>query len=238
MQAVILSGGKGTRLQPYTTILPKPLVPVGNYPAMEIIVRQLKFFGIKDIIVSTGHLAELIEAYFGDGSKYDVSIRYTREDKPLGTAGPIGIIKGLEDNFLLMNGDVLTDLNYKELFDFLIKSRAAVTIATVKREISSDFGVLNMDRGSNLISYAEKPKRFDYVSIGINVLNKRCIKHVSKNESIGVPEFVHKMLLQKERIKCYKSDSYWLDIGRVEDFQEAQEVIRKNESKFLHGKKK
>lgn len=238
MQAVILAGGKGTRLQPYTTILPKPLVPIGNYPAMEIIVKQLRFYGIKDIFVSTGHLAELIEAYFGDGSKYGVKIRYVREDKALSTAGPISIINGLKENFLLMNGDVLTDLNYKDLYDFHLRNKAAITISAVKREILNDFGVLKISRDANLISYTEKPKRFDYVSIGINVLNKRCIKYISKGEPIGMPELVRKMLLQNEIIRCYKSNSYWLDIGRIEDCQKAQEEFVKNEHKFLHDKKK
>ena len=237
MQAVILAGGKGTRLQPYTTILPKPLVPVGNYPVMEIIVRQLKFYGITDIFVSTGHLAELIEAYFGNGSKYGVKIKYIRENRALSTAGPVGIIKGLENNFLLMNGDVLTNLNFRDLYDFHVKSKTAMTIATVKREILSDFGVLKINSDSDLISYAEKPKRFDYVSIGINVLNKRCIKYIPKCESIGMPDLVNKMLLQKEKIRCYRSESYWLDIGRIEDFQKAQEEIEKNEQKFLYDRK-
>jgi len=237
MQAVILAGGKGTRLQPYTTVLPKPLVPIGNYPAMEIVIRQLRFYGVKDIFVSTGHLAGLIEAYFNDGSKYGVKIRYIRENKALSTAGPIGIINGLKDNFLLMNGDVLTDLNYKDLYDFHIKSKSAITIAAVKREILNDFGVLKINRDNNLISYTEKPKRFDYVSIGINVLNKQCIKYISKGEAIGMPDLVRKMLLEKERIRCYKSNSYWLDIGRIEDYQKAQEEFGKNEHKFLHDKK-
>ena len=234
MQAVILAGGKGTRLQPYTTVLPKPLVPIGNYPAMEIVVRQLRFYGIKDIIVSIGHLAGLIEAYFGDGSKYGVKIRYVREDKALSTAGPIGIIKGLNDNFLLMNGDVLTDLNYKDLYDSHIKAKAAMTIAAVKREILDDFGVLKISKDADLISYIEKPKRFDYVSIGINVLNKRCIKYVSKGEEIGMPDLARKMLLQKEKIKCYKTNSYWLDIGRIEDCQKAQVEFGRNKGKFFH----
>lgn len=237
MQAVILAGGKGTRLQPYTTILPKPLVPVSNYPAMEIVVKQLKFYGVTDIFVSTGYLAELIEAYFGDGRKYGVKIRYIREEKPLSTAGPVGIIDGLKEDFFLMNGDILTDLNYKKLYDFHIKHKATITIATVKREVLNDFGVLKIDKDSRLISYTEKPRRFDYVSIGINVLNKRCLKYIPHGEPIGMPDLVSKMLAQKEKIHCYKSDSYWLDIGRIEDFQKAQEEFEKNRHKFLSDEK-
>jgi len=234
MQAVILAGGKGTRLRPYTTVLPKPLVPVGNYAAMEIVIKQLKFYGFKDIIVSTGHLAELIEAYFGDGSKYGLKIRYIREDKPLNTAGPIGIIGGLKNNFFVMNGDILTDLNYRKLYDFHIKYKATATIATVKREIFTDFGVLKVNKDFKLISYTEKPRRFDYVSMGINVLNKRCKEYISKGESIGIPELVHRMQSKNENIYCYKSNSYWLDIGRIEDFQRAQEEFEKNKHRFLY----
>lgn len=238
MQAIILAGGKGTRLHPYTTILPKPLVPVGDYPIMEIIIRQLEFYGIKDIFISTGHLAGLIEAYFNDGAKFGVKIRYIKEDKALSTAGPIGIIRGLKDNFFLMNGDTLTNLNFRLLYNFHLKNRAMITIATVKREVLNDFGVLKINKNFDLISYTEKPKRFDYVSIGINVLNKRCIKYITRGQPIGVPELVDKGLLGKEKIKCYKSDSYWLDLGRIEDCQKAQEVFVRDKHKFLYERKK
>ena len=234
MQVVILAGGRGTRLKPYTMVIPKPLVPVGDFPILDIIIRQLKHYKINEIIISTGHLAELLEAYFKEGERWRVKIRYVREDKALGTAGAIKNISGLEDNFIVMNGDILTDLNYRNLYNFHLKHKAIATIATIKREIFTDFGVLKINRDFKLISYTEKPKRFDYVSIGINVLNKRCKRYISKGESIGIPELVHRMQSKNENIYCYKSDSYWLDIGRIEDFQKAQEEFGKSKKKFLY----
>ncbi|MFH1772659.1 MAG: sugar phosphate nucleotidyltransferase [Candidatus Omnitrophota bacterium] len=233
MQAVILAGGKGTRLKPYTVAIPKPLVPIGDLPVLEIIIMQLKRHKIEDIIISTGHLAELIEAYFRKGNKWGVKIRYVREDKALGTAGAIKNIKGLANNFILMNGDTLTDLDYNELYNFHLKSNAAVTISAVKREVAIDFGVLQISSDSKLIKYTEKPKRYDYVSMGVNVLSKKCKKYILKGETIGIPELIWKMQAANENISCFKSDSYWLDIGRIEDFQTAQEEFEKNRERFL-----
>lgn len=234
MQAVILAGGKGTRLKPYTMALPKPLVPVGEYPILDIIIRQLKHHKIEEIIISTGHLAELIEAYFKKGDKWNLKIRYVREDKALGTAGAIRNIKGLDDNFIVMNGDILTNLNYKELYHFHLSHKATATIATVKREVFTDFGVLKINKDSKLISYTEKPKSFNYVSLGIYVFDKICKKYMSKDESIGIPELILRMQSKNENIYCYKSDSYWLDIGRIDDFQQAQEEFEKNKKRFLY----
>lgn len=235
MQAIILAGGKGTRLSPYTTVLPKPLVPVGEYPILEIIIRQLKACSIKDVIISTGHLAELIEAYFADGRRWGIKIRYIREEEPLGTAGAIKNINGLENDFIVMNGDILTNMNYKELYKFHIDHKGISTIAVTKREVTIDFGVIELSDESKLVNYIEKPKHFHYVSMGINVLNKRCKKYISAGESIGMPEFILRMKSNNEDIYCYKCDSYWLDIGRINDFQKAQEEFIRNKKKFLYG---
>lgn len=234
MQAVILAGGEGTRLRPYTVTIPKPLMPVGEYPILDIIIRQLRYYGVREIIISTGYLAELIEVYFRKGNKWGVSIRYVREGKPLGTAGALKNIKGLKDNFIVMNGDVFTNLNFKNLYTFHLERKSNFTIGTMKRKLVSDFGVLKLSRNSRLVSYTEKAKRFDYVSTGINVLNKRCQRYIVKGESIGIPELVERMQSKNENIYCYKSDCYWLDIGRIEDFQKAQEEFQKNKEKFLY----
>jgi NDP-sugar pyrophosphorylase family protein len=235
MQAVILAGGRGTRLHPYTIALPKPLVPVGDFPILEIIIRQLKYHGIEEIIICTGHLAELIEAYFKNGHRWGVKIRYVRETQPLGTAGAIKNIKNLQDNFILMNGDILTDINYQNLFNFHIAHKAIATIGVVRREILTDFGVIKIDKNAKLVSYLEKPKRFDYVSMGINVLNKKCKKYISPGEEIGIPELISRMQERNEKVYCYKSNSFWLDIGRLDDFQKAQDEFTKNKRKFLYG---
>jgi len=221
---------------PYTAIMPKPLVPVGNFPILEIVIRQLKYFGIKEIIISTGHLAELIEAYFKDGKKWGVAIRYVREKKPLGTAGAIKNISGLDDNFIVMNGDILTTINYKKLFSFHVQHKTIATIASAKREVSIDFGVVETDSQNKLLDYIEKPNYFKYVSMGLNVLNKKCKDYISKSESIGMPELMLRMKSKDEDIRCYRTDAYWLDIGRIEDYNKAQWEFIKMRNKFLHVK--
>lgn len=234
MQVIILAGGRGTRLMPYTATIPKPLVPVGDLPILEILIMQLKKCGVREIIISTGHLAELIEAYFKNGNKWGVKVRYVREDKPLGTAGAIRNVKNLNDNFIVMNGDILTDIDYLDLYKFHIGNKGIATIAAVKREISVDFGVVESDEDSRLTNYIEKPKYSKYVSMGINVFNKRCKKYISKGESIGIPELVLRMKSKNEEVYCYNGEVYWLDIGRIEDFQTAQEEFEKNRSRILY----
>jgi len=233
MQAVILAGGKGTRLKPYTTVLPKPLVPVGEYPILEIIIRQLKDSGIKDIIISIGHLPQLIKSYFGDGSRFGVKIRYVQENKPLGTAGAIGIIKGLKENFLVMNGDVLTTLDYKKLFNYHLAKKGVGTISIIKRSIKDDYGVVIVNKKLKLSDYIEKPTHFYHVSMGINVLHVKCVDYIKKGECLGMPELFLRMKENKEKVYCYGSKDFWLDIGRKEDFQKAQEEFKKDSSRFI-----
>ncbi len=234
MQVVILAGGKGTRLYPYTAVMPKPLVPVGDLPVLEVVIRQLKHYNVKEVIISTGHLAELIEAYFKDGGKWGVKIRYVREERPLGTAGAIKNISGLEENFIVMNGDVLTTLNYAQLFNYHLDHKAAATLSITKREVFIDFGVIKVDENSQLTDYIEKPKHFNYVSMGIYVINKRCRNYIAKGEHIDIPQLILKMNAQKEKVFCYETGCYWLDIGRIEDFQKAQEEFKKHKNKFLY----
>lgn len=233
MQAIILAGGKGTRLKPYTTIFPKPLVPVGDFPILEIIIRQLKKYGFNEIIISTGHLAELIEAYFGEGTRWGVDIEYVREYTPLNTAGALGLIDNLDDNFLMMNGDILTTLDYSQLFNFHLEKKGAATISLHKREAKIDYGIIEMTPEFQLNNYIEKPIYNLLVSMGINVMNIRCKEYIRKNESIGLPDLMIRMKNEGEKIYCYPSECYWLDIGRVEDYQVAQDEFEQNKSKFL-----
>ena len=235
MQAVILAGGKGARLRPYTVTMPKPLVPVGDLPILEIVIRQLKHYKIDEIIVSTGHLAELIEAYFKSGQKWGVKIRYVREYMHLGTAGAIKNISGLDNNFIVMNGDVLTNIDYNKLFNFHLKHKGAATLSINKREIFIDFGVIKIDSDSNLTDYIEKPKHFNYVSMGIYVLSKNCKKYISRGEYIDMPNLILRMKSKGERVYCYEPGCYWLDIGRIDDFQKAQKEFVRNKKKFLYG---
>jgi len=176
IQAVILAGGKGSRLRPYTTVLPKPLMPLGDFPIAEIIIRQFRHFGIRNITVSTGHLAGLIEAFFGNGKRWGVNINYVREDKPLGTAGALKLVKNLEDDFLVVNGDVLTDVNFNELLKFHKKRQGIATITTKERKVITNFGVIESNGSGELLNYIEKPEHKSFVSMGVYILHKKCKK--------------------------------------------------------------
>jgi len=233
IQAIILAGGKGSRLRPYTTVLPKPLMPVDEYPIAEIIIRQLKTSGIENIVISTGHLAGLIESYFGKGKKWGVNIKYVRESKPLGTAGAIKCVQKLEDNFLVINGDILTDMNFKELLKTHKSNKSLATIAIKERKVKTDFGVIEHDQHGNLIDYIEKPEHKSYVSMGVNMFHKRCKKYIQKDEYIGIPELILRMRHAKEKIKCFQTKALWLDLGRLDDFNSAQDVFVKYKHKFL-----
>lgn len=177
MQAVLLAGGKGTRLRPFTTRIPKPLLPLGDLPIVEVVIRQLAESGIKRIAITLGHLAHLFSATVGDGSRFGVEIAYFFEEEPLGTAGPLRLIPGLEDPFLVMNGDLLTTLQYNRLIGAHLESRASATIAVHRRQLKIDFGVIVTAPDGRLIDYQEKPEISYQISMGINVLSR----HVSRS---------------------------------------------------------
>jgi len=222
MKAVILAGGKGTRLAPYTTVFPKPLMPLGDKPILETIIRQLKHYGFKEIVFAVGYLAELIRAYFGDGSAFGLRILYSKEEIPLGTAGPLSLISGLEEDFLVMNGDILSSISYSELLKTHKKNNAAATIAVNRRVMNVDYGVIKYDDKGILQDYIEKPK-LDYdVSMGIYVFNPKALKFIPKNEKLDFPDLMKTLVRSGEKVFCYKSDDYWLDIGRHEDYEKAQ----------------
>ena len=223
MQAVILAGGKGTRLRPFTATLPKPLVPIGDYPIIEVVLRQLPRRGFREAIISTGHLAELIEAYCGDGKRWGLKIRYVRERQPLGTAGALRLIKGLDKRFLTINGDILTTLDFGALVKTHEKSGAWATVAACERETLVDFGVVKTDAAGNLAAYEEKP-RFRYlVSMGVNVLDRRALDLMAPNEAIHMPEFILRLKDHGKLVKVKKADVEWLDIGRPSDYELVQE---------------
>jgi NDP-sugar pyrophosphorylase family protein len=225
MKAVILAGGKGTRLAPYTTVFPKPLVPIGDRPILEIIVRQLVAQGFGDIVLSVGHLGELIEAYFQNGHKDLPGLRlsYNRESSPLGTAGPLAFIPGLDESFLVMNGDVLTTLDYGSLAEFHRESRASLTVAMHRKEVRVDLGVLETNEFSEVIAYREKPVYSFEVSMGVYVYDPRVLQYIRKGEYLDFPDLVRCLLENGERVVGYHSQDYWLDIGRREDYELAQQ---------------
>ena len=233
MQAVILAGGQGTRLKPYTNAFPKPLVPIGDYPILEVIIRQLAYFGFTDIKISTGHLSSLIEAYCGNGERWGVEIEYLRESVPLNTAGALKLLHNSEDHFLVINGDVLSNLEYNELFDSHVKKGVKATIAITTREPKIDLGVIKMDDEGYLVDYIEKPVYRFYVSMGIYVLSKDCLQFIEDGEAVGMPDLFLRIKNAGEAIFCYPGKCYWMDIGRVEDYEKAQQDFEANRQHFL-----
>jgi NDP-sugar pyrophosphorylase family protein len=223
MKALILAGGKGTRLKPYTTNFPKPLMPVGNKPILEIVLSKLKNAGISDIVIATGHLSEMIRLFFQDGSKMGLHITYSIEDKPLGTGGPIKKNAELlsDDYFLVMNGDVLTDLDFGKFVEFHKANNADITIGTAYREQYVDFGVVELDNNNNFTIWNEKPTLNYLVSMGIYMFSPRIIKELPEEDYFNIPDIVQKLAVKNFVIKGYVHNGYWLDIGRPEDYEKA-----------------
>ena len=233
MKAVILAGGKGTRLYPYTTVFPKPLVPIDDKPIIEILLRQLKAHGITSVVISVGHLAELIMAFLGNGEKIGIPIEYVCEDEPLGTVAPLTLIEDLPENFFLMNGDILTNLNFKDLFDFHVKNQCAMSIATFQKEVKVDLGVMITDSEDSVVDYIEKPAYTYSVSMGVYVINKAVVQYIPKNEYYDFPTLVKSLLSKKVKVMSYKFDDIWLDIGRPADYDEAQHIFESMRHKLL-----
>jgi NDP-sugar pyrophosphorylase family protein len=234
MKAVILAGGKGTRLRPYTTSFPKPLMPIDEKPILEIIIEQLKAKGFDEFILNIGHLAELMKAFFGDGSKLGVSIKYSREDNPLGTAGGLGLVKKeLGDTFLVMNGDILTSLDYSEMVRFHRKNKAIATVGLNRRSVHIDFGVIEVDRKKNIKEYTEKPKIDYLVSMGVYIFEPDVLEYIKPNEHLNMPDLIKKLMADGKTVKGFIHEGYWLDIGRPEDYQKAQDEFGSNRERFL-----
>jgi len=220
-RAVILAGGKGTRLRPYTVVLPKPLMPIGEYPILEVILRQLAACGFDHITLAVNHQAELIKAYFGDGSKWKLRIDYSMETEPLSTMGPLKLISDLPENFLIMNGDVLTDLPYGEMLQRHIAESRLFTVAASRREHLVDYGVLKTDAEGHLTDFEEKPKLNYLVSMGIYCANRRILDVIPRGLKYGFDELMLEFIARGERVKVEDNDRYWLDIGRVDDYMRA-----------------
>ncbi len=233
MKAVILAGGKGTRLAPYTTVFPKPLMPLVDTPILEVVIRQLKFYGITQITLAVGHLAELLMAYFGDGERFGVHIEYSRESSPLGTAGPLALIDGLDDTFLVMNGDVLTTMNYLDLAGFHRKKGAAATIAMHERSVKIDLGVIESDVDQRITGYIEKPTIHYRVSMGVYIFDPQVLALIEPGQKLDFPDLVLKLIQQGSVVMGYPFDGYWLDIGRTDDYAQASEEFARLRHLFL-----
>lgn len=234
MKAVILSGGRGTRLAPYTTVFPKPLVPIGDYPILEILIRQLLAQGISDITLTVGYLAELIRAYFLQRPSLTEKLKlsFVTEDKPTGTAGSLALVPGLDETFLAMNGDVLTTLSFQKLVEHHKEQGAALTIAIHRKHVKIDLGVLTTDETGRVTDYREKPDLDYVVSMGIYVYEPRVLQYIEKNRYLDFPDLVHKLLDAGERVVGYHSQDIWLDIGRQEDYQLAVKEFEDHREEF------
>jgi NDP-sugar pyrophosphorylase family protein len=232
--AVILAGGKGTRLRPYTTSIPKPLVPIGDESAiLEIVLRQLARDDFRRITIAIGHLGELIRAYVGGGEKWGLDVDYATEDKPLSTMGPVvAILDRLPEKFLVLNGDILTDLSYAALLDTHEASDAPLTIATYRRQVDVDFGVLTVE-GGKVVGFVEKP-RLDYdVSMGVYAVSRSTLAGYRVGEPLGFDHLVLDLLAKGQNPASYAFDGYWLDIGRPEDYDRANSEFARLRSVLL-----
>lgn len=226
MNAVILAGGLGTRLRPLTYAIPKPLIPVGKKPILEIIIGQLQNAGFVNIILSVGYKAELIEAYFGDGSKYGVNIVYFKEDKKLGTAGPLNFMnKAIDEPFLVMNGDILTKANFKDVMDFHINQEAEMTVGVKKYEVQVPYGVVTIN-GDGIEEIEEKPLVELTIVAGIYILNPSVIDVIPKDTFYGIPNLVKDLLNQERKVVRYLIEGYWSDLGNIKDFEEALKTVK------------
>lgn len=225
-----MAGGKGTRLKPYTTSIPKPLVPVGEKAIIEILLNRLKKNGVDEVFICLNHFAEMIAAFLGNGDKFGLKINYSLEDRPLSTVAPLKLIHDLPDDFLVMNGDLLTDLDFSKLFQHHLQDSSLLTVATYSRKTKIDFGVIEIDPATNTASgFREKPEyRFD-VSMGVYAMNQKILNFVPDNEPFGFDHLMLKLLETRQRISVFPYDGYWLDIGRPEDYEKANEDIQKIE---------
>jgi NDP-mannose synthase len=224
-RAVILAGGRGSRLGPYTTVLPKPLLPVGDRAILDVVVHQLRDFGFNDITLAVGYLAHLVRAVMGDGSSHGVHIDYSEEAAPLGTVGPLAEIENLDDSFLVMNGDVLTALDYGHLLDVHRVSGNVLTIASHRRVVRTEYGVLHLDDQAGnmfrLSGFEEKPEIPYVVSMGVYILEPRVLDYIEPGERLDLPDLVLRLLAGGQPVGSYLYDGYWLDIGRHEDYEKA-----------------
>lgn len=231
--AVILAGGKGTRLRPYTVVLPKPLMPIGEFPILEVIVRQLIGHGFSHITMAVNHQAEIIKAFFGDGSKWGVRIDYSLEDQPLGTMGPLRLIPELPDNFLVMNGDILTDLDYGMFFERHTAGGNIFSISSAVRRHVVDYGVLETTEEGHLSAFREKPSLRYQVSMGIYMVSRRALGFIPQAGAYGFDGLMLDLLAAGEKVDVRPYEGYWLDIGRPDDYAQAIDEFDSMRSKFL-----
>lgn len=234
MKAVVLAGGRGTRLAPYTHILPKPMMPIGDHAILEILLRQMSRSGIRAVTLAVGHLAGLMQSYFGDGSRFGVKLDYAFEEKPLGTAGPLAFIDGLDGTFLVSNGDILTLLDINQLINFHKEQKAICTIASHKRTHQINLGVIEQRAGSTSVTgYIEKPSMHFLVSMGIYVFEPEVLHFIPRGVYYDFPTLVNALLEAGKPVACFPYDGYWRDLGNQDDYLAANEDFESMRSLFM-----
>jgi NDP-mannose synthase len=234
-QAVIMAGGKGTRLFPYSALFPKPLMPLGDMPILELLLRRMKAAGVREVILAVNHLRHLIEAYFGDGSELGIRLCYSSEEKPLGTAGALGnMLDVLDETFFLTNGDLLTTMDLTRMAMSHIAEHADASIGIYERENKIDFGLIEFDTKNRLSAYREKPTSKYYVSMGVYILQREAVRaHVSDVDYLDMPNLLLKMKASNSNVVCFRDECIWLDIGRPDDFALAQKMFEQDREAFL-----
>lgn len=229
MKAVILAGGLGTRLRPFTEVIPKPLLPIGEQSLMEVQIMSLKKHGFDEIYIATNYKSDYVEAYLGDGSKFGVKLIFSKEDKKLGTCGPVTLLKKqLDEPFLMMNGDILTKLDFKEMYDFGVSRDSSLTIGTKVITHPFRFGNVQVSDDNQVIGVEEKPELSFEILAGIYFFKPDIFDVIPDDEYFGMDDLIHKMLEQKKTISRYAILDYWLDIGQVEDYTKAKEDFSKH----------
>lgn len=224
MKVVIQAGGKGMRLRPYTNVLPKPLLPIRSKPVLELLLRWARRNGSRDVYITTGHLGHLIRAFCGDGRRWDLRIQYSEEPEPLGTIGALDLLRAeLDERFLVINGDVLTDLNLGEFVHSHRASGAALSVATMQRSIRVDFGVIEVEK-NQVVGFREKPRLSHLVSMGIYCMEPAILEHIPSGVPFGFDDLVFLMLEARAPVNTFQHYGFWLDVGRIEDFERAQAI--------------
>ncbi|MBU8772084.1 nucleotidyltransferase family protein [Cytobacillus oceanisediminis] len=235
MRAVIVAGGKGMRLRPYTSVLPKPLLPLEDVPILEIILRQLAHFGFTHVTLTLYYKEKLIRNYFGDGSQYGLKVDYTIESKPTGSIGSLTLVEQLNEPFLLMNADILTDLNFKELYCSHINEGAIASLVLTDSTVNIDYGVIKTNNVGDIVDYNEKPTIINSISSGIYVLNPEVLQFLVKKK-MDFYELINSMVSQEKKVKAFFHRGYWKDIGTFKEFQQASLDFLEKKEQFLYLK--
>jgi NDP-mannose synthase len=236
VKAVVLAGGKGTRLMPYTRVIPKPLMPIGDMTILEVLLRQMKRAGVDEVIITVGHMATLLRAFFQNGEQLGLRITYSHEDSPLGTAGPLSLIHpSPTETFLVLNGDILTTLDLNDLIEIHKNSNAIATIASHERIERIDYGVLEVDNKGIINEYIEKPVKKFLVSMGIYVFEPKVLSYIPNNQYYDFPDLVRALIKHGEKTVSYLFEGYWQDLGRPDDYEQAIIDFEKMRTTFLEG---